>query len=507
MEALFFRLLVRELPPLLLGRRLENIHCPRRAWWTLSLQSCEHPRFLLFAHHPGTPALALCAYRPANPPAPPAQVMRLRKPLLGLRILDFQEDWLNRRLALGLGRRRPESWLILDARTGLGLEAECPPWNPFSEVWPSLEEIRDDPDIWQTHPQLSPLLRRSLTALPAGRDEALYASLQRGGTDMIRLYEDSRGRRFACPWTLPEKLCQGLRPHVVGSALEAASMIAECVFFPELPGSTTVTGASVKKHARLLQRLDQDEQRMIEFCMRGGQAELIRAGLHDLPKHARLDRVRVTGPDGSARVLELDPRKTVLQNMEHWYGLAEKGRRGLAQIRRRRDELLRRGAETLSAPAGTDALAGLSRRLGAGKAGEATPLGLPVHSFLSSDGFTMLRGRNQKANHALLARAASPFDYWFHAQDVPGAHVILKRDHPGREVPEQSMREAAVLAGLASHFAGAGRASVICAEVRHVRAVKGAPGMAAVSRIHRTLFVELDPGLETRLKKVPEACA
>lgn len=112
----------------------------------------------------------------------------------------------------------------------------------------------------------------------------------------------------------------------------------------------------------------------------------------------------------------------------------------------------------------------------------------------------MLRGKNQKANHALLTRQAGPDDLWFHAEQGPGAHVILKRNAPRQAVPEQSMREAAILAGLASHFAQAGRASIICAEVRHVRPVKGSPGMARVERTYATLLVDLDPKLESRLK-------
>ncbi len=126
--------------------------------------------------------------------------------------------------------------------------------------------------------------------------------------------------------------------------------------------------------------------------------------------------------------------------------------------------------------------------------------GLAVTAFRTSDGFAAYRGKNAKANHELLSRAASPHDLWFHAAGGPGAHVILKLDYPDQEPPERSLEQAAALAGLRSHYAGSDRAEVLCARVRDVRKVKGAAlGSVRVDQVRQTLAVDLDPGLETRL--------
>jgi predicted ribosome quality control (RQC) complex YloA/Tae2 family protein len=128
--------------------------------------------------------------------------------------------------------------------------------------------------------------------------------------------------------------------------------------------------------------------------------------------------------------------------------------------------------------------------------------GLAVAVYLTDDGLTLLRGKNQKANHELLSKAASQHDLWFHARGVSGSHVVLKRDHPGLAVPEQSLRQAAAIAGLYSGYGASDTAEVICALVRDVRKVKGAAlGQVAVDKEFASLRVRPDEALAERLKR------
>ena len=126
---------------------------------------------------------------------------------------------------------------------------------------------------------------------------------------------------------------------------------------------------------------------------------------------------------------------------------------------------------------------------------------LAVSLFRSSDGFTMIRGKNKKANHDMLSKAASPFDYWFHVEDGPSSHIILKRDHPGQDVPESTLIEAAILCGLKSYRRDDGKADIMYALVKDVRKVKGFNlGQVAVDRKLGTLRVNLNPALENSLR-------
>ncbi|MCR5719041.1 MAG: NFACT family protein [Lachnospiraceae bacterium] len=72
----------------------------------------------------------------------------------------------------------------------------------------------------------------------------------------------------------------------------------------------------------------------------------------------------------------------------------------------------------------------------------------PLH-FLSSDGFDIFVGKNNLQNDELTFKLARGNDWWFHAKNMPGSHVILKavRD---REFPDRAFEEAAALAAFFS---------------------------------------------------------
>ncbi len=516
---------------MLLGRRLERIYSPRPGWWSFRLQPGDHPRFLLFAHHPADIALTLSPYAPENPATPAAQVMRLRKHVQGLRILHCRTDWVRRRLTLGLGRLEAQAWLVLDAQKGVHLsgQPEAEPLDIDASAmtdsddvsravsWPTWEQIRDDDQIWQTHPHVSPLLRRTVQALPEDQGRSLLSALRSGHPpETYFVYRASRegksssnSRTWAFSWPLPPSLRQGRDEQTRSSAFQVANLLAEEIFFPDQAsnGPAAPEPREIKRIARLHRNLDADERRLREYVRLADQAELIRCHLYQLPArqltpHSKVDRLTLNDPKGDPADLTLDKRLTILENMQRWFQLAEKGRRGLAHVHKRREQVNSNEEPDRTRMARARSTTSSNHRPSASKArsrpGEERTL--PLHRFLSSDGFVLLRGKNQKANHHLLTREASPFDYWFHAADGPGAHLILKRNSPGADVPERTLEEAACLAGLASHFSGAARATIICAQVKYVRAVKGTPGMAAVDRVLRTLNVALDPELESRLR-------
>ncbi len=117
---------------------------------------------------------------------------------------------------------------------------------------------------------------------------------------------------------------------------------------------------------------------------------------------------------------------------------------------------------------------------------------LPPRSFLSSDGFTLLCGRNNLQNDSLLRKAARN-DLWFHVKDRPGSHLILVAE--GRPIPDRSLEEAA---GIAAWYSDAGRSGaaleVDYALVGDVKKIPGArPGKVTYDRF-KTLYIQpLDP--------------
>ena len=68
--------------------------------------------------------------------------------------------------------------------------------------------------------------------------------------------------------------------------------------------------------------------------------------------------------------------------------------------------------------------------------------------FVSSDGFDIYVGKNNMQNDELTFKAGNGNDWWFHAKQMPGSHVLLKTD--GKEVPDRTFEEAASLAAYYS---------------------------------------------------------
>jgi len=86
-------------------------------------------------------------------------------------------------------------------------------------------------------------------------------------------------------------------------------------------------------------------------------------------------------------------------------------------------------------------------------------------------------GRNNRQNDILTFRTAVEYDLWFHTQEIPGSHVLLRLE-PGAVASEQDLQFTADLAAYYSQARESEQVPVIYTEPRHVYKPKGAkPGM------------------------------
>ncbi len=109
--------------------------------------------------------------------------------------------------------------------------------------------------------------------------------------------------------------------------------------------------------------------------------------------------------------------------------------------------------------------------------------------YLSSNGFEILVGRNNKQNDALTIRMAYSTDLWFHTKMIPGSHVIV-RTQGGKTVPDSTILEAAQLAAYHSKAQNSSKVPVDYTPVKNVKKPHGAkPGMVIYDH-YQTLYVE-----------------
>src|SRR5699024_1828433 len=78
----------------------------------------------------------------------------------------------------------------------------------------------------------------------------------------------------------------------------------------------------------------------------------------------------------------------------------------------------------------------------------------PLH-YISSDGYHIYVGKNNLQNEELTFHFASGNDWWFHAKQAPGSHVIVKSN--GDELPDRTFEEAGRLAAYYSSMRGSDR--------------------------------------------------
>lgn len=110
--------------------------------------------------------------------------------------------------------------------------------------------------------------------------------------------------------------------------------------------------------------------------------------------------------------------------------------------------------------------------------------------FTTSDGFTVLVGRNNRQNDKLTLKTANNNDIWFHTKNIPGSHTVLVTE--GKAPTETAMEEAAKLAALHSRAKDSAQVPVDYTQIRNVSKPQGAkPGMVIYVN-YKTIYVTPD---------------
>ncbi|MGF1497736.1 MAG: NFACT family protein [Elainellaceae cyanobacterium] len=100
------------------------------------------------------------------------------------------------------------------------------------------------------------------------------------------------------------------------------------------------------------------------------------------------------------------------------------------------------------------------------------------HRYRSPSGYDILVGRNNRQNDRLTFRVATDYDLWFHTQEIPGSHLLLRLD-PGAVPDDADLQIAANIAAYYSRARQSDQVPVVYTDPKHVYKPKGAmPGMA-----------------------------
>ncbi|MBQ9757909.1 MAG: NFACT family protein [Clostridia bacterium] len=119
--------------------------------------------------------------------------------------------------------------------------------------------------------------------------------------------------------------------------------------------------------------------------------------------------------------------------------------------------------------------------------------------FLSSDGFEILIGRNNKQNDELTIKTAYSTDMWLHTKNIPGSHVIIRTNGTG-EVPDNTLLEAA---SLAAYFSKAQKSTGVAVDytlIKNIRKPNGSSPGFVIFDTNYTVFVDPDEKMVEKLR-------
>lgn len=240
-------------------------------------------------------------------------------------------------------------------------------------------------------------------------------------------------------------------------------------------------------------------------------AELIAANLYQLQKGAPFYEVYNYYTNENIRI-NANPALTPNENSQKYYKEYRKAKTAeqmlTTLIANGEEELiyLDTVADALSRAETTAQIAEIKQELShtgylksGQKPGTKAPKPLAPMEYESSDGFTILVGRNNEQNDRLSLKTASKGDIWLHTQKFPGSHTIIVTE--GREVPENTLVEAAIIAAYHSRARQSSGVPIDYTQVRNLKKPQGAKPGKVIYHVYNTLYVTPDRDLVNKLAK------
>ena len=268
-----------------------------------------------------------------------------------------------------------------------------------------------------------------------------------------------------------------------------------------------------EKNIKKLDKLNQDLENTEKAETYKEQGELLLANLYQIQRGAQSVTVQnYYSPDLEQLTISLDPALSASDNAQKYFQRYNKAKNGvhyiLEQIEKTEQDIIYFETLLLQIETATfkDALeikeeleaAGyLRRRLTKKRKGSSRPT---FETYLSPDGIEILVGKNNLQNDYLTHKLARRHEWWAHAKDMPGSHVIIRTDVD--ELTEDTLRCAAQLAAFFSKGRQSSSVPIDYTRVKHVKKIPAAH-LGFVSYEHqKTIYIDPDESYIINLTKL-----
>lgn len=542
MDPLYIEAVVCELREAVLGAAVSKIHQPGADDLVLRLWNGRENLRLLISADPAASRLHLTEANLPNPAAPPRFCQLLRARLNRLLAVDrVAGERIVRLVFAGSGTSRwtlvaellgTRSNLILldgeerivdalhrfegEGRAVLPGRPYAPPAAPrrfdLSGVLPEIPSAGMRDWLLDNVTPMSPFVAADLAAAVAGGTtpgEALARFRSRWiDRDFRPCIGVWQGRRVLAAFSPETLVLEGLQPFASPSSaadIFYAESAGEAVFGGGREELERVVRKGLQRLGRRLRNIEAEKERSLGFERQRQLGDLLLTNLHRVKRgmaEVVLDDWYID-PPGPVTVA-LDPSLSPQENAAACFRRHRKGKRALEHADRRRAETLTEiewlegVLLDLEEAESADELQAVRHELAEGNllkvrpgptSRRTTPAQPTVIQASSPGGYILYWGRNNHSNDHVSRRLTEPDDLWFHAHNLPGCHLVLKRGGRGGEIPEADVLFAAAIAAAHSRGKEAAKVEVMVTEGRWVRKPKGArPGLVTVER-YRTVVV------------------
>lgn len=249
----------------------------------------------------------------------------------------------------------------------------------------------------------------------------------------------------------------------------------------------------IKRLERRIENLDQDISQAADFETYQRYGELLKINRDRIKKgQPALVVTNVFSNDTEEITIKLDPALDAAANIDQYFRKYRKGREGLQLLERRRQiseaeleswNVILAELDRNFDPARERFRAEIDSALPKNGSTKAVETRLPYREHQLSTGLTIFIGKDGSDNDRTTFEFARPYELWFHAQQCPGSHVVIKFPNKSFEPSKLEIEETAAIAAWHSKARNDSLVPVVYTERRYVRKPRKAkPGLVTVER-------------------------
>ncbi|MBQ7829649.1 MAG: NFACT family protein [Clostridia bacterium] len=283
-----------------------------------------------------------------------------------------------------------------------------------------------------------------------------------------------------------------------------------------------ILGLLTNAESRLIKKIDVQEKELAD-CAKGEKykqyGDLITANIYKLKRGDK--SVELTDyeswndekQDFDTLLIELDERLSPAANAQRYYKLYNKSKTAKIELAKQLDiarselEYVYSVFDALTKAETTADLAEIRDELyrsgyASKMKGYSSPKKHPapvIAEFVTTNGYRVLCGKNNYQNEYITHKLAERHDYWFHAKNMAGSHVLLITN--GEEPPAEDFTDACEIAAYYSKAKGTAGVEVDYLFARGVKKVSGAKPGFVIYHNNWSAFVTPDEEKIKRMRK------